>query len=290
MTTGRTQVADYNNLFAKIYERAFLVARGMGQMAQLVTILDDSIGTEDRVFSNREQATAQSVAEGTDYQSPDRMGRTQTVTITPGEVMAQVKISKRALRQDPNVVADKGYELGAAMAEKIDRDLISCFTSLTGCGGSPMGTAGQPLTWGIILAMQARLKRAKAPGRLNVVLHDYAAFDLTSSLTLERNLASEPESVKNGLTEDMWLGRYQMMDFYVNQNIDADGSDDAIGAMFSPEALALDLRVAPEHEEPEYDASAREWEFNIYADYGYGVRRPEYGADVICDVTAPTGA
>lgn len=288
MTTGITNVSAYNSLFASIYERALLVARANCVMAQLVTPFSDSSGTEQRIFSEREQATAQSVSEGTDYQSPDRMGKSSIATLTPGEVMAQTTISMRALRQDPQVREDAGTELGLAMAQKIDQDLISVFPSLTGSAtGGPLGAAGSAHTWGIQLAAQAQLHAGNVPPRYNVVLHPYQAFDLTSAVNLVKDLASTPESVKNGLAADMFLGRYQMMDFYVSNNIDIDGSDDAKGAIFNAGAIALDTRVAPQMLPPEFDASAREWELNIYADYAYGVRRPTWGIDIDSDATAP---
>jgi hypothetical protein len=84
------------------------------------------------------------------------------------------------------------------------------------------------------------------------------------------------------------MGSFQNIDFYVSTNIDVDVSDDARGAMFAPGALALDIRVAPHGLPPEYDASARETEFNIYADYAYGIRRASHGIDIISDATAPT--
>jgi hypothetical protein len=288
MATGTTNIAALAAQFPAIYERAFIVARAESLLDKLVTRYGDSNGTEDRKFATREQATAQSVAEGTDFQSPDRLGKVAGSTLTPGEVMAQATVNWRAVRQDPTLLQDASNELGMALAQKIDQDIISVFASLNGGAGAQLGTAGSPLTWGIVLAAQAQLKAKNVPGRYNVVLHPYAAHDLSTEVNLVKNLASVPESVKEGLREDMWLGAYQNMDFYVSNNIDADASDDAVNAIFSPEALALDMREGPVALEPETDASARETEFNIYADYAYGVRRSDYGIDIICDVTAPT--
>lgn len=285
MATGTTNVSAYNSLFANIYPDALLIARANCVMAQLVTTYNDSSGTEQRIFSQREQATAQNVDEGTDFASPDRMGKASLATLTPGEVMSQVVLSDRAIRQDPRVVADAAKEMGMAMAQKIDEDLISTFTSLTGMA---VGTANTTLTWANVLAGQARLFAANVPGPYNVVLHPYQAYDLTTEVGLTKNLASTPDSVKNGLAEDMWLGSFQNMNFYVSNNIEADGSDDAVGAMFSSEAIALDVRIAPHGYAPEFDASARETEFNLHADYAFGVRRPLYGGEITSDVTAPS--
>lgn len=282
-----TLVSDYNDLFANIYEDALRVARAQSVMTQLVTTYSDSMGTESRVFSQRDQASAASIAEGTDFASPSVMGKSELSTLIPGEVMAQAIISDRAVRQDPRVVQDAAFELGAALAQKIDQDLLSVFASLNGGAGVPLGSAGADLTWGTILAAQAQLNATNVPGRYNCVLHPYAAYDLTSSVNLVKDLASTPDSVKEGLAENMWLGRFQNIDFYVSNNIETDEGD-AMGAIFSPEAIALDVRVAPRGLAPEYDASARKTEWNIYADYAFGVRRSGYGIAIVSDATAPT--
>lgn len=288
MATGTTNIAALQSMFPAIYERAFIVARAETLMDKLVTVYNDSNGTEDRKFSTREQATAQSVAEGTDFQSPDRLGKVPGATLTPGEVMAQAVVNWRAVRQDETLLTDASNELGMALAQKIDQDIISVFASLNGGAGAQLGSAGSSLTWGIVLAAQAQLKANNVPGRYNVVLHPYAAHDLSTQVNFTQNLASVPDSIKQGLREDMWLGSVQNMDFYVSNNISTDGNSDAINAIFSPEALALDMREGPVALPVETDGSARESEFNIYADYAYGVRRSTYGIDIICDVTAPT--
>jgi len=67
-----------------------------------------------------------------------------------------------------------------------------------------------------------------------------------------------------------------------------DASDDAIGAAFNIQALALDPRKAPTLE-PERDASLRAWELNISAGYAYGVRRNAFGVKITHDALEPTG-
>jgi hypothetical protein len=288
MTTAVTNVSAYNSLFADIYERAMQVARANTVMVPLVTIYNDSIGTEVRRLSERQTATAQSVAEGTDYQSPDRMGKDAAATLTPGEVMVQAVLSDRAVRQDPTVVQDAADELGFAMAKKMDGDLLSVFGSFSGGAGVAVGSADQTLTWANILAAQQQLANGNILGRYNCVLHPYQMHDLTTEVGLMKNLASTPESVKEGLADSMWMGSFQNIDFYVSTNMTAEASDNARGAMFSSQGIALDIRVAPHGLPPEYDASARETEFNIYADYAYGIRRAAYGIDIVSDITAPT--
>ncbi len=288
MTTGITNVSAFASLFPDIYERAMAVARANCVMVPLVTVYNDSQGVETRRLSLREQATAQSVSEGTDYASPDRMGKSAGATLSPGEVMVQAVLSDRAIRQDPTVVQDAADEMGYAMAKKIDGDLLGLFASFSGGAGVAVGSADNTLTWANILAAQQQLANSNIPGRYNCVLHPYQMYDLTTEISLTKDLASTPDSVKEGLADSMWQGSFQNIDFYVSTNMTAEASDNARGAMFSPQGIALDIRVAPHGFAPEFDASARETEFNLHADYGYGIRRADYGIDILSDITAPT--
>lgn len=288
MATGVTNTAAENNLFAKIYERAFLIARAQSVMLPLVTVYNDSVGIEDRVFTQRAQATAQSVAEGTDYQSPDVLSKSQIAALTPGEVMAQAKITRRELRNDPTAREDAAQELGSAMATKIDQDLLSVFSSLTGGAGSTIGGAGVNLTWGHVLAGQVQLEANNINGEMQCVLHNYQAHVLAKAVNLTQDLAGIPEAVKNGLARKFWVGQYGGVTFYRSPNITIDGSDDAIGGLFTPEAIAIDFREMPTPLPEEWDQSARECEMNIYADYAYGVRRPKYGVPIKSDASVPT--
>lgn len=74
---------------------------------------------------------------------------------------------------------------------------------------------------------------------------------------------------------------------FTSSNISVDGSDDAIGAIFTRNAIWLDTRRAVRME-PERDASARAWELNINAGYAYGLVRTTYGVKYTSDAAAPS--
>jgi hypothetical protein len=57
--------------------------------------------------------------------------------------------------------------------------------------------------------------------------------------------------------------------------------------IFSPLALALDVRRAPRIE-PERDASRRATELNLSSVYAHGVWRPKYGVQLISDASTPS--
>jgi hypothetical protein len=73
---------------------------------------------------------------------------------------------------------------------------------------------------------------------------------------------------------------------FESANLTPDGGDDVTAGIFSPMALALDVRRAPRIE-PERDASRRATELNLSAVYAHGVWRPKFGVKLISDATVP---
>jgi hypothetical protein len=91
----------------------------------------------------------------------------------------------------------------------------------------------------------------------------------------------QSEDLKNRFMSGFYQASLDNMDFFVDANI-ASGTA-AIGAMFSKEALALDIRQGFTIN-PQWDASfagVGAWELNASMVYGYGVYRPTYGVKLI---------
>lgn len=81
-----------------------------------------------------------------------------------------------------------------------------------------------------------------------------------------------------------YVGTVAGVDVFVSGNVYKSGND-AYGAFFNPNALALDIR-RDLRLEPERDASKRAWELNMTALYAHGVWRPAFGVQVISDAAA----
>lgn len=64
------------------------------------------------------------------------------------------------------------------------------------------------------------------------------------------------------------------------------GVSGAVGGLFTPDAIAFDVRRSL-FLEPERDASARAWELNASAIYATGVWRSAHGVQILADNTAP---
>lgn len=278
-----SKVSSLNSLFNTIYEDALFVARDTALMASLVTPYSAQ-GYMNRVLSTYPQITAQDVAEGVDYSNATEWTKTASVTLTPGEKMAQAVLTDARQQTDPeNARTTVSRELGLAIAEKIDTDLLGDFASFT----TDKGTANTSLTIAISAAALAKLRNNKARGPFSFVLHPYGWHDIWVELGQPAATQSMLGDVANEALREYFVGRFLAANWYTSANISVDGSADAISAVFSRDALALDTREAPTLE-PERDASLRAWELNMHAGYAHGVIRADHGIKLTHDATEPT--
>ncbi len=95
-------------------------------------------------------------------------------------------------------------------------------------------------------------------------------------------------TLQDEVARNFFVGNVSGVDIYTSANISIITGTDAYCAMFSREALALDIRRAPRLE-AERDASARAWELNMTAVYAHGVWRPTWGIQGIFNAATPDG-
>jgi len=279
-----TAVSDLNSLYNTIYERALFVAREMNLMANLVDNRSGS-GWMTRVVPIRPTITAVTVGETDDFTGPTTFGKSAAATLTPAEVIAQVLLTDRDMETDPDsATGDATMELGAAIATKIDVDLVTLFASF----GTDIGDgAGNSATLANIAAGINRIRAAHATqyGGIEIVLHPYHWHDIwvelgaPSTNFVARDVANE--ALRNYTVEEILGARWM-----TSANIAVDASDDAVSGLFVRPALMLDTRRAPRLE-LERDASARATEMNITAGYAVGVVRDTFGMGFTADATAP---
>lgn len=286
MAVGASGVAQLNsNYISQLYADAMFIARDRNIMQPLVRTFNDRTGDESRASLEYSSISASSVNEDEDFSAPTQFTKTQLANLTPGEIIAQVLLYDRRMETDPqNAREDASRELGNAIADKVETDLLSNFSSLT---GGTVGSAGTSITWGHFFAARAQLRGAKVPGPYSCVLHEYQWHDLAGTATVAAAQTTASDAFRDQVMSQFYVGQVADVSIYVTPNISIDASDDAYGAMFNRDAMAFDSRRAPRLE-PERDASARAWELNITAKYAYGVWRPAFGVAMLFDATAPT--
>jgi len=276
--------ASMNSLFNSIFEDALFVARERNLMTNLVRVYN-AAGYAPRKISTYPAFTAGSVAEGVDYANAQEFTKTLLATLTPGEVMAQSILTDVRRETDPqDAFKDAADELGNAIATKIDTDLVGTFSSFTTDVGPG---AGQPATLAKIAAGISILRNNKAPSPIYVVLHPFHWHDIWSQLGQPTANQAFLGDTANQAMREFYVGSFLGAQWFLNANIPVDGSDDAVSAIFNPQAIAFDSRKAPTLE-PERDASLRAWELNMVAGYAYGIQRPTFGVKYTADASTPS--
>jgi hypothetical protein len=275
--------SDIAGFVQTVYERAMLVARENTLAVNLVTVYADRSGTAARSNSEYGTATIQAIAE-TDDLTSQSFTPSVLSTLTPAEAGGQFFVTDLRRETDPNpVLNDAAIELGMAVADKVDRDIFSNFSSLT---GGTVGASGTAITWGYFSAMLARLVARKAPRPYVFVCHPYQWDVLARAVSqAAASRTNVPEYLMEAVARNYFMQTVSGVDIFVTSNVPL-SSTDARCAMFSRPALAYDLRRAARLE-PERDASRRGYELNMTTVYAHGVWRPTYGIQGLFDATAP---
>ena len=271
-----TTSSTLHDLFANIIAAARFTAEEESLMMGLVTMynIGDEAGKTIQV-PKYPAVTAADLTEGTDMSSSTVS--TSSVTITVGEVGAQVVLTDVAAMGAGNPAEELGTVLGNSIATKIDTDLIALFDGFS----TALGGAGTEITVADIFKAAATLRNNKAQGDIFAVVHPFQAYQLKANLT---NTFANPNGgdAQNTAMVNSYVGTIAGVDIYESSNITVDGSDDAKGAVFSREALAIAMKRDFQIE-TQRDASLRAFELNATAVYGVGELDDTYGVEMLFD-------
>lgn len=282
---AQTTLTDLNSLFNLIYDDALFVAREQTLMAGLVTV-KNAMGYAGRKINIRPQATASTIADGTSF-TPTDFGKTNVTTITPGEVMASHDITRQTLlTDDPDDIAqDSAIEIGMAVAEKVDTDLLGLFSGFS----NGVGAAGASLTFAKLGAAVSILTGNKARGQLYGVLHPYQWHDIWIELGSPALTAAFLGDAANEAMRQYAVSQLVSAMWFTSANITIDGSDDAVGGVFNRQALVLDVREDFElWVEDRLDTNDRKVVTSGHMGYGYGEQRDTFGVSITSDATEPS--
>jgi len=271
-----TTSTTLDDLFANIIAQARFTAEEESLMMGLVTMynIGDEAGKTIQV-PKYPAVTAADLTEGTDMSSSTVS--TSSVTITVGEVGAQVVLTDVAAMGAGNPAEELGTVLGNSIATKIDTDLIALFDGFS----TALGGAGTEITVADIFKAAATLRANKAQGEIFAVVHPFQAYQIKANLT---NTFANPNGgdAQNTAMVNSYVGTIAGVDIFESSNITVDGSDDAKGAVFSREALAIAMKRDFQIE-TQRDASLRAFELNATAVYGVGELDDTYGVEMLFD-------
>jgi N4-gp56 family major capsid protein len=271
-----TTSTSLNDLFVNIIAQARFTAEEQSLLAGLVTRYDigSQAGTTIQV-PKYPSISASNLTEGSDMGSTEVS--TTSVSVSVGEVGAQVFLTDMATMGSGNPAVELGTVLGNAIATKMDKDLIALFDGFS----NVLGATTQEVTVADLFKAAAMLKANKARGQMFAVLHPYQAYALKANLT---NTFANPNGgdLQNEAMRSGYVGTIAGIDVYESANVEIDGSGDAKGAIFTQEALCLamkrDFRI-----EEQRDASLRGWELNATAVYGVAELDNDYGVEAYFD-------
>ena len=271
-----TTSTTLDDLFANIIAQARFTAEEQSLMLGLVTQynIGNQAGKTIQVPKYPAIAAA-NLTEGTDMTSTTVS--TSSVSVTVGEVGAQVLLTDLAAMGAGNPAEELGTVLGNAIATKMDTDLIALFDGFSGS----IGTAGAEITVADLFKAAATLRANKVTGVINAVVHPYQAYQLKANLT---NTFANPNGgdLQNEAMRNGYVGTIAGINVYESANVSIDGNDDAKGAVFAPEALAIAMKRDFQIE-PQRDASNRAFELNATAIYGVGELDDSFGVEILSD-------
>lgn len=271
-----TTSTTLDDLFANIIAQARFTAEEESLMLGLVTQynIGDEAGKTIQV-PKYPAITAADLTEGTDMSSTTVS--TSSVSITVGEVGAQVVLTDLAAMGAGNPAEELGTVLGNSIATKMDVDLIALFDGFS----TALGAAGQEITVADLFKAAATLRNNKAQGEIFAVVNPFQAYQLKANLT---NTFANPNGgdAQNTAMVNAYVGTIAGIDVYESANVAVDGNDDAKGAVFSREALAIAMKRDFQIE-AQRDASLRAFELNATAIYGVGELDDTYGVEMLFD-------
>ena len=265
-----------DDLFANIIAQARFTAEEQSLMLGLVTQYNIGAQAGKTIQVPKYPAIAAAdLTEGTDMTSTTVS--TSSVSITVGEVGAQVLLTDLAAMGAGNPAEELGTVLGNAIATKMDTDLIALFDGFSGS----IGSAGAEITVADLFKAAATLRANKVTGVINAVVHPFQAYQLKANLT---NTFANPNGgdLQNEAMRNGYVGTIAGINVYESANVSIDGNDDAKGAVFAPEALAIAMKRDFQIE-PQRDASNRAFELNATAIYGVGELDDSFGVEILSD-------
>jgi hypothetical protein len=271
-----TTTTTLDDLFVNIVAQARFTAEEQSLMMGLVTMYNIGNDAGKTIQVPKYPAvSAAALTEGSDMSST--AVSTSSVSISVAEVGAQVVLTDLAAMGAGNPAAELGTVLGNSIATKIDTDLIALFDGLS----TSLGATTTELTAAYLFQAAATLRANKAPGRLVGVFHPYQTYALKANLT---NTFANPNGgdLQNEAMRSGYVGTIAGIDIYESANVSVDGSGDAKGAVFAPEAFAIAMK-RDFNIETQRDASLRAWELNATAVYGVGELDDSYGVEMYFD-------
>jgi hypothetical protein len=136
-----------------------------------------------------------------------------------------------------DVFAQLGDQSGRAIAEGMDTQVFATFSSF----GTDLGTANVAVTAQTIMKAAATLRSRKLTGPFYAVLHPAQAYGIKANLTATTSYAAV-SNVGNTILDSFYIGSIAGVQIFESALVPATGVNNAVGAVFAPQAIGQAMR------------------------------------------------
>lgn len=288
MTAGLTTFAQISARVNDLIDDSLAVARMANYLTPTVTQLS-AMGMMDRKVNEYNAVTFVAAGEDDDT-SAQQFSKDALATLSPTSYRARIDITDQRAETDfDSEIANAALEFGSASAKHIDNSIADYFSSAT---GGTIGSAGTVLTWTHITAAHSILINKGIPAGSPVfcALHPYQWWRLVNASTIAGASVSVAPNFQDRMTAApnyFQVPQFQGITFVISNSIDVDGSDDAYGCIYVPQAFAVDMRK-PFNIRPERDESRELTELNASMWYAAGTWRSDFAVAILSDAATPS--
>ena len=260
-------------------------------MIGLVSDFKLSPGEDTGIFPKVDQVNIRVLNEGEEMSNEQDMGRSTLSAQTNevgGYIILTTRLLNRTARSAGNLFSVVGRQFGDAKARLMNTDILGLFSALN--GGTDLGSAGIPFSATNATAAVAIAKTQKMGSDLSMVHHPNSVMRLARDLSTVGTGQTRPlpAGYSSEMLSKVWSG-YRVWDVPVFEtgDISRDSSDDAVGAIFDKEAMAV-LRSGVPNNYREFKNRRRAWELGFVSEWIAFELDDTMGAPITADAANPS--
>ena len=257
----------------------------------LVSDFKLSPGEDTGIFPKVDQVNIRVLNEGEEMSNEQDMGLSTLSAQTNevgGYIILTTRLLNRTARSAGNLFSVVGRQFGDAKARLMNTDILGLFSALN--GGTDLGSAGIPFSATNATAAVSIAKTQKMGSDLSMVHHPNSVMRLARDLSTVGTGQTRPlpAGYSSEMLSKVWSG-YRVWDVPVFEtgDISRDASDDAVGAIFDKEAMAV-LRSGVPNNYREFKNRRRAWELGFVSEWIAFELDDTMGAPITADAANPS--
>lgn len=220
--------------------------------------------------------TSSKPGEGVAPSAIDTNTNSRTISLEEHVAYAQVTDFLRDSAQE-DVIASLSGQMGLALAEGLDKELIALFPSIT----QAINQDGNDLTVNMLMQAAATIRSQKYTGPLFAVLNPLQAYGMKAALTATNNFQNATNA-GNRVLDQYFVGSIAGITILESALVSVNSNADALGCVFAPAAFGIAQRGGVVME-TERQAAQRATDVVMTVVAGAGILRPELAVKILTD-------